>query len=170
MTKQETVIKRLALEGYRVNKDGQVLTPKGLIRKLSASHAKDSRPSYYRFNVKHEGKSYPVRVHKLAAYLKFGEDAFVFLVRHLDGNSLNNKDENLALGNGSDNAFDRPSSERKAHSYKASKVLRKLTDDEVFEIRGSSESLRVLASRFGVVKSTIHNVKSGKLYANVMTV
>lgn len=170
MTKQEIVIRRLAAEGYTVDEEGRVLTPSGWIRKLSASHLNDSRPSYYRFNVKHEGKSYPVRVHKLAAYLKFGSDAFIFLVRHLDGNSLNNKPDNLELGDGTDNALDRPVADRKAHALKAAKSLRKLDDNQVSEIRSSSEPLSVMAKKFGVAKSTISNVRSGKLYADSMVV
>lgn len=49
-------------------------------------------------------------IHKLAAFLLFGEMALEagVHVRHIDGDSLNLSVDNLALGSGSDNEHDKP--------------------------------------------------------------
>lgn len=165
MSKHEDVIKRIVAEGFTVTISGDtVVSPTGQTRKLRVRDGKNGRPPYYTFNVKHEGKSYPVKVHKLVAYIKFGPDAFKFLVRHLDGNSLNNDWTNLALGNGSQNAYDRPRQERLEHARKAARTQRRLSEEQVLEIRASKDSLKVLVERYGVSKTTISYVRNGKTY------
>ena len=51
-----------------------------------------------------------VKVHKLQAYQKFRDKIFEegIVVRHLDGNPLNNSWDNIEIGNQSDNMLDIP--------------------------------------------------------------
>lgn len=167
MSKQNKLIMRLAVAGWYVTKEGVVVKPSGEIRASSIKAGKEGRPSYKVFNVKDEGISRPVHVHKLAAFLKFGEVVFEYQVRHLNGNSFDNSYGNIAFGTGSDNMMDRSSEDRKAHGLKAAKFLRKLTDDDVKYIRESVETGLALAERFRVVPSTISGVKNRKIYRSI---
>ena len=88
---------------------GVVTNSNGFIRKLRLSTS-NSRIKYYVFSVRCDGKSYPVAVHRLQAFQKFGTRMFEsgMVVRHLDGNPLNNSVENIEIGTNSDNMMDIP--------------------------------------------------------------
>ena len=137
MSKETDLIQRLVKSGWTVNANGTVLKPSGEIRKCFTKKGQKNRPPYRVFNVKDDGISRPVHVHRLVAFLKFGAVAFDVLVRHLNGKSLDNSWSNIAIGSGSDNMMDRPADERKAHALRAAKVLRKFTEEEVIFIRGT---------------------------------
>jgi len=108
-------------KGYWVNSSGEVFSSKGKKRRLAKRvRGKDSRLS---FTVAVPWGVHPVPVHRLAAYLKFGEAALkAACTRHLDGNSLNNCPDNISIGSHRDNAMDRPEEERRAHAQKAANV------------------------------------------------
>ncbi len=62
-----------------------------------------------------------VPVHMLCAYQKYGEMALKCeCVRHLDGNSLNNAHNNIAIGTLSENTMDIPEDVRRKRATKAS--------------------------------------------------
>lgn len=124
--------------GYRVI-NGNVYSHKNKLRKLK------KQDDYYCFNIrvpKEEGrKTYPIRVHRLLAYQKFGDKMFEpnIVVRHWDNNSLNNLDDNIVLGTQHDNMMDRKPEDRLTHSLKASVKSRKFTDAEIELIRQDSK-------------------------------
>lgn len=166
MRKEKALIRRLVKAGWSVTAEGVVIKPSGTIRESVIKKGKKG-PNYKVFNVKDGGISRPVHVHKLVAFLKFGEKAFKQQTRHLNGDSFDNSYENIAFGSGSDNMMDRPSEERKAHGLKAAKFLRKLTDEDVKYIRESFETGLALAERFRVVPSTISGVRNRKIYRSI---
>jgi len=95
---------------YRVNELGLVLNPKEQVLK-GAVDSKGYRTFGMRFNknsVRH------VPIHKLQAYQKYGDKIFEkgIVVRHLDGNLLNNSWDNIAIGTQSDNMMDIPKNDR----------------------------------------------------------
>ena len=93
---------------------------------------------YYTFNIRLGYKKFcPVNVHRLVAYQKYKDRIFEtgIVVRHLDGDSLNNKDANITIGSQSDNMYDRDPEDLMAHSIKAATKLRRFTDIEILEIR-----------------------------------
>lgn len=152
-TKSQKSIKVAYLKGYRVQEDGSVLSPHGKIRKLTFQANKKSRNPYLRFNIgvpsgELGSRHYPIAVHKLAAYQKFGDSYFQegIVARHLDGDCHNNSLDNIAIGTHQDNMLDRPPELRREQSIKgwtaASRSLRprRFTDDEVAQIRTESES------------------------------
>jgi hypothetical protein len=51
-----------------------------------------------------------------------------------------------------------------AHRYRHEEARRKLTDEQVREIRSSSITGTALASRYGVTKTTIYKIKNGVSY------
>lgn len=100
-------------------------------------------------------------IHKLVAdhFLKTKpfDDA---IIRHLDGNSLNNYKDNLAWGSRVDDREDaRRNGTLAAGTWHG---CAKLTDAQVREIRANPDPpLRVFAEKFGVHISTIQRIKVG---------
>jgi hypothetical protein len=109
MSKKKEGVRQSFEKGYRVI-NGDVIY-NGKIRKLYP-HIKrrDSNTiAYYSFGIRtKEGSRIEIYVHQLVAYQKFGEDSFDenIEVRHIDGNSLNNKEENILIGSKSQNRRD----------------------------------------------------------------
>lgn len=119
-TKRAEALRIAHHKGYRVVQ-GQVISPHGVVRKCQV-HSKIDRTQYLRFNVgTGKGKRFPISVHQLVAFQKFGEAMFEpgIQVRHKDNNSLNNFDDNILLGTQSENALDRSPEDRRQHSRKA---------------------------------------------------
>lgn len=113
-----------------------------------------------------------VRVQYLVAYQKYGERLFELgvQVRHLDGVRSNNRELNIALGTASENMLDRPVKERVAHARKAARVLRKLTDMEVRQLRRDREqglTYRELCEKYSMTKSGVSYLLHRKTYRDV---
>ncbi len=143
--------------GYRVLKNGEVVSPKGVLRKLIK--AGTTGTLYWRFNVKLDTGVFPVQVHRLAAYQIFGKRSFKknSHVRHLDDDSLNNKLKNFALGTGSQNTMDQAPEKRQARAQHAANHLRKYQASTVALMRAKrakGATLRVIMAEFGCAKST----------------
>ena len=125
ISKRNTAVVAAHTKGYKVA-DGEVLSPRGRI--LKCSKIVDKRSGYVlrRFNVSVTGEKWPmnVMVHKLAAYQKFGEAVFVegIQVRHLDGDSLNNRTDNIAIGTCAQNHMDKPAECRKKAAASANQT------------------------------------------------
>lgn len=103
--------------GYRHDDEGNIYGARGHKLVLSNNPINE----YLRFYVcthvlppnKKRKKRKPVvrtiPVHRFIAWCKFGDDIFTpgIVVRHMDGNHLNNRPDNLELGTHSDNYYDR---------------------------------------------------------------
>jgi hypothetical protein len=108
------------------SRSGFYVTAKGRLKYRGYDHEicvfkdKDNY-KYFKFqNAVIKNKS--IYIHKLQAYQKFGYDLFNSkLVRHLDDDSLNNKIENIFIGNYSQNYKDRRKFTIVSTSIKASK-------------------------------------------------
>jgi len=147
LTKNERALVKAKEKGYKVTKSGEVLSPSGKKRKLSV------HDGYYRFNIKFGNESYPVKVHRLQAYQKFGDEYLKsnLQARHLDGNSKNNKWGNIAIGTQSENMMDKPKQQR----VKQARQNLKLTENDVREIRqrvdnDNYESYKALAKEYNI--------------------
>jgi hypothetical protein len=83
-------------KGYRVNKVGEIVGLKGNILKPSKSPS-----GYLSVTMKTlENKTTRLYLHKLQAYQLFGDKMFTdgLVIRHKDGNKLNNQSTNILLG------------------------------------------------------------------------
>ena len=102
-------IRKITELGYNVDKDGIVYKPNGGIQRTHINNQ-----GYKCFGLKIKGKSFQIPVHRLQAYCLYGESMFEerIVVRHLDGNPLNNKSNNIAIGTISQNSMDIPSEKR----------------------------------------------------------
>lgn len=154
---------RAANKGYVVKKNGEVVGTSGKI--LSLTPRLKGGIYYYEFSIRIESREHrKVMVHQLQAYQKFGGEALYegVHVRHLDGDSLNNSWDNIAIGDASANMMDKDPAERKVHAIKASSKIRSLTDEQVLEVNRlhyqEGWTNKALCERFSRTKSTINNV------------
>ena len=126
--------------GYRVI-NGKVYNPNNNLLNGWVRQQKDTKSNYkyftHCFAIKVGKKSLQCPVHRLVAYQKFGDRMFEpgIQVRHLDGNSLNNLEDNIEIGTQSENMMDIHPEERKSRSLLAATYNRRFTDKEVEQIR-----------------------------------
>lgn len=106
------------------------------------------------------GKTY--MVHQLVAEAFLGPKPKKLVVRHLDGNYLNNNIENLAYGTQKQNLADAI-----AHGTHVSCKRKAFTDDQVSIIRSRADSVKALSKRFGVSRYTIYDCINRRTYQNI---
>lgn len=149
-------------KGYRILPDGSI---QGIekIRK-GTTHVRNGT-TYLRFTAKAPGNvRITVDAHKLAAYQKYGEAIFEdgIEVRHLDNNSLNNAEENIAIGTHQENELDKPVESRLKYAINASERIRKFTDTEMEEIRlyrKNGATYNEIMNKFTISsKGTLHHI------------
>jgi hypothetical protein len=103
--------------------------------------------------------------HTLVAVAFLGPRPFGMVVRHLDGNPLNNHASNLQWGTPSENNAD-----TKRHGRVRVGVdhhSAKLSEDDVRLIRASSDSISQIARTFGIARKNVRAIRSGKAWAHV---
>jgi len=93
-------------KGYRVLQN-QVISPRGIIRKLQKIKSKRDR-LYFSIHADCPNTFGSIPVHRLVAYQKYGDELFRegIEVRHLDNDPNNNNEENISIGNHSENMMD----------------------------------------------------------------
>ena len=165
MSKHAENIRQAYALGYRIDDDGIVTTPSG--RRTRGSVVCCNTKPYYRVSYR---KNAAFCVHKFAAYQWFGEDALRdgVHVRHLNGDSFDNTRANIAIGNASENYFDMPADVRKRIAFSGAVAKRRLTPGQAREVVALSRAGALgveVAERFGVSKSIVSEILSGKLYS-----
>jgi len=123
-TKITKCIRIAYLKGYRVTDDGTLL---GIRGRPITTILKKGYP-FFALQVGTEYSKdgyYKIPAHRFAAYCFYGEEIFNHrLVRHLNANKNDYSRQNLALGNHSQNSFDRPAVERSNHAKASHTVTR----------------------------------------------
>lgn len=155
----ETNIYKIAKErGYRIDCDGNVYS-----KRMKLNPMKMCATNYLFFSVKINGKSEKVMVHRFQAYAKYGDKAFEkgIVVRHLNGDSLDNSLDNIAIGTQSDNMMDIPRDLRIAHAQKAGDAVRIYDYEAVYQYYLQTKSYKKAKEKFGIrSKSTVHAIVS----------
>ena len=129
ISKHNLAVIEASAKGYYVDDEGEVISPNGIVRKC-----KINKKGYKAFNIKVNGKGLIVYVHKLCAYKKYGYQALLCdCVRHLDGNPLNNKPNNIDIGSFSDNMLDVPKEKRVKNAKYASSCTENYHPDDIVE-------------------------------------
>jgi hypothetical protein len=110
-----------------------------------------------------------IRVHRLAAYQKFGAAMFAPGIeeRHLDGCKTNNRQENIAIGTHQQNAMDQPPEQRRRTARAAAAARRRFSMEQVREIRARrarGEEVTALASEYGASLTSISFIVNNKTY------
>lgn len=137
--------------GYRVDESGSVAGLK--VSRLSTNLSKDG---YLRYSIRGEDrKPLTIVVHRLQAYQKYGDKIFLtgIMVRHLNGNKLDNSFKNIAIGTNSDNQMDIPKEDRMKRSINGSTILRRFTDkqvEEIIEFHHNSKSYKETMIEFDI--------------------
>lgn len=108
-TKQTLLIKEAYRRGYRVTEKGDILNPSNKQRKATPNAS-----GYYHFSMRLNGITSNIPLHRLQAYQKFGDSIFEkgIVVRHYNGNCLDNSKGNILIGTHSDNMMDKPKEQR----------------------------------------------------------
>ena len=114
-------------KGYRISESGEIINPKGLVLNGNINN------NYKGFGIRWYGKVSYCLVHRLHAFQKYGEKLFEegIVVRHLNGNSLDNSYENLVIGTYQQNSLDVPASVRMSAALHATSFVRKYDKEEV---------------------------------------
>ena len=153
--------------GYRLNEDGDLISPKGKalvskVRKFKRKLGKSVHTQRYKvFSVYIPNYgTVTVLCHRLGAYQKFSKRVFEkgVLVRHLNGNSLDNSLSNLALGTVVDNRMDIPPEVRRRASLIASRQRRRFSDEIISQIRHDREAgmtYSQIGTKYQASKSTL---------------
>jgi len=156
-------------KGYRVNDLGEVINPKG-DKIMCSKHSKGYRCIGHRIN----GGKTNIPVHRLQAYIKFGNKIYTkgLVVRHLDGDKLNNSYKNIELGTYSDNRMDMPEEDRKRLAQLAADTQKIYDHNDVYKFYCENPSYKAIMNHFGIKsKSTLSNIlkkmeKSDEPYAH----
>lgn len=165
----DQVMLHAVCKGYKITKDGTVISSLGRNIKPSIKHA--NGVDYYRFSVNYKGISKSVKVHRLQAYFKFGNKLFDegMQVRHLNGNSLDNSWDNIELGTHQDNQDDISKETRRNRAIKVSRYIRRFTDEElepIFEDRYINKlSYDKISAKYSVAKSTLAFIFNKSIFA-----
>jgi hypothetical protein len=132
-SKTQELTKLVYAKGYRII-DNDCYNPKG--KKLNGSIKMHPVP-YRQLSIKTEMGARSIFYHALLAYQIYGDLYFEqgTVVRHLDGNSLNNTPENLKLGSPRDNKFDIPAHTRSDIAFKSVRTVKKLTPEIIAQIK-----------------------------------
>lgn len=167
MTKADTGIIYAYSSGYRITEDGALLSPKkkALVSKVKRyrrlRRGVRSLMFYKVFNIYVPDYGLvTITCHRLAAYQKFTELILdkSKVVRHLNGNSLDNSLSNIGIGTQSDNMLDIPSTDRSKNAQKAGLTRRKFDDFTVTMIRRdrmSGMKYSDLCTKYSTSKSTL---------------
>jgi hypothetical protein len=126
MSQLQSVIKIVYEKGYRI-KDNKCFNPKGKEIKGCIKH---HPVPYKQLSLKFGKNARSIFFHALLAYQLYGEEYFKkgIVARHLDGDSLNNSENNIVLGTMKDNILDIPSKRRTSKNKKSSETRKKLQD------------------------------------------
>lgn len=155
MTEKEKLLKCYE-KGYRIDKEGTICyknnTRKGCIQYCN-------KTPYLKISIKIKNKTCNVPVHRLQAYQKYGEKIFEedIVVRHLNGNSLDNSYDNIVIGTQSDNMFDIPENLRIKHAHIATSYVKKYNHEEIYKFYNECKSYEKTMKKFNIPsKGSLH--------------
>lgn len=114
-----------------------------------------------------DGESKKHFIHKLVAHHFLGEKPANLQIRHLDGNKLNNRFDNLKYGTAKENADDREKHGTNAYGVKIGSS--KLSESNVIEIRSQYKKrgdMVKIAEKFNVSCTQVYNIINYKSRKN----
>lgn len=147
---EEIFIKR----GYTIDKNGDVYNPNGI--KLKQYNTK----WYKKVGMRVDGKKIGIKVHRLQAYMKFGNKIYEegIVVRHLNNNRFDNSWDNIEIGTCHDNMMDNPKEMRMKYAINASKTANKYGKEFVEKIRNERKTgmkYSEIMEKYNLSKSTV---------------
>lgn len=157
MTQNSLAVIAAARDGFRVTEDGIAIRPDGSEQFVFLPTS--AKNQYFSFGYSFREKRVHVKVHRLVAYLKFGEAALLPGVhtRHLNGDSKDNRWSNIAIGSQSENMMDKSPVVRSGHAKKAGRA-RSLPDSiwkEIEDRHNSGMSFKAIRNEYGIALGTL---------------
>jgi hypothetical protein len=143
--------------GYRIDEKGDVFSPYMKLNLMKNAGV------YLFFTIKINGKCHKVMAHRFQAYFKYGDRVFEkgIVVRHLNGNSMDNSEDNITIGTQSDNMMDIPKELRISHAQKAGDAVRIYDHEAVYQYYLQTKSYKKAKEKFGIQsKATVHAIIS----------
>lgn len=160
--------------GYRVTSDGDILSNwkpgRGGCRDNNDWRRIKSFPNskgYLSLGIYVNGKRLSCMVHQLVATAFLGPKPDGLEVRHLDGNQLNNRSDNLCYSTHADNESDKDKHGTKLLGDKHPRAILSSVDIDEIRRRASNGGWGIktkLAKEFGVSNTTIHDVINNKTW------
>lgn len=134
-------------KGYRVLTDGSLINNEGKYLKTLFKNR-----NYNVTSIRYYGKLKILNVHRLQAYQKFNDKMFVkgVVVRHLNGNSLDNSWDNIGIGTGSENAMDIKEEIRISRATYASSFTKKHNHEEIVDFHKKENSYKLTMEKFNI--------------------
>ena len=150
-------------KGYRIDFNGEVSYKNRIVKGWINNTG--YRCFVYRDNnseIKH------CNYHRLQAYQKFGDAIYEenILVRHLDGNKLNNSINNIEIGSTHDNMMDQPKNVRKEKAIKATKNMIKWDYKKIRKMHEDGLSYREIMVKTGITSKGTLSYIINKRYVN----
>lgn len=146
--------------GYWAYRDGRIE------RRTLLKGGRGNPDRYLRLSIRDaEGDLKTVKVHYLVALAFHGPRPKGLVIRHLNGNPLDNRATNLGYGTHGDNMQDRARHGTAARGTDQPNA--KLTDRAVREIRTSDLGTAALASRYGVSETCIKQARKRHSWGHV---
>ena len=163
--------------GYRVGSDGSVWTCKkrgtAAIWYLSDTwtelRPKRERTGYLRLTLRIEGRAYTCSVHQLVMEAFVGPCPAGLQVRHLDGDKLNCRLDNLAYGTAQENHDDKQRHGTTARGERDGNS--KLTAEQVREMRrrmSDGESPKLVGPAFGVSDVLAYLIRNRRIWRHLV--
>lgn len=144
--------------GYYVCREGHVYSSwRGPIVRLKPKVR--SWDGYIEYGLKVGEKQVFRKAHFLVALVFIGPRPEGQEVMHLNHDKTDNRPENLAYGTRQKNVDDKVAAKRHAHGSKQGHA--KLTEDDVREIRRSTENNKTLGSKYRMLARSIGAVRRG---------
>lgn len=148
--------------GYRVDSDGNLFKN----GKLVITSKNDQGYLLFGTGSKIKGTFVNVTVHRLVAYQKYKEKMYDHrVVRHMDGDKLNNSFKNISIGSYSDNYKDISKKDRFLIIKKMAitkQGLSKMQIDKIFELKQNGVLQNEISKRLGISKSWISMIVNKK--------
>ncbi len=111
------------------------------------------KSGYIKFSMRtKDGKRNQVNVHRLVAYQKYGDRIFEkgIHVRHLDSNSINNLEDNIAIGTKSENELDKPPEVRMRAALIASSFSKKFNHEAILKLHNEGNSYKKIMEELNI--------------------
>ena len=143
----------IAIErGYSCTKEGLIITPKypdGYKGNLNSKN-------YYDIRLEIDGKPVQIKVHRLQAYQKFGDQIFdkTYVVRHLNNDKTDNSWDNIEIGTMKDNWLDDDLERRNCF------IFHNQTYDHnsIVDFLNLTKSKKLTREKFGCSRHTIDKI------------
>ena len=152
----ENKLEKIAFErGVYVTEKGEMYGLRGFLVGFICN------TGYLCTSIKINKKSKQIFSHRLQAFQKYGNEMYNkgIMVRHKDGDLLNNSWQNILIGTNSQNQLDIPKQVRIKRALKATSSVRKYNKEEVKKFHSIDNSYLKTMKEFNISsKGTLHFV------------